>query len=149
VVEGEQRHEATFDVSHALFQLTDLNVIPEPGQEFRGLVVPMIPGGATVLCGIQSGPIHVRAEAHGAAPPPDTSAWQEVAETVFDAPTGQVRVVPLFEDPVPGLPVLTAGPGRYRIRVHARGRDDITRGRVVRSSSEEYLLQVWPEPAAS
>jgi hypothetical protein len=136
--------EAIFNVSYGQFQLTDYNVIPEPDGDIGGLLTPLR-GGATVACGIHTGPVRVRAEAHAAAPPPDDHAWDECAEMTFEAPVGRVRVTPLFEDPVPELPQLTSGPGTYRIRVYARGRD-AARGRVVPSSSEEYLLQVWPEP---
>ena len=136
-------HEATFTVSYGQFQLTDYNVIPDLDGDISGMVTPLR-GGALVACGIHTGPVRVRAEAHTATPPPDTDAWDEVAEVTFEAPAGRVRVTPLFENPVPELPQLTSGPGDYRLRVYARGRD-VARGRTVESSSEEYLLQVWPE----
>jgi hypothetical protein len=53
-------------------------------------------------------------------------------------------MTPLFMDPVPQIGVLTSGPGAYRLRVHARGRD-IARGRFVDEPTEDYPLQVWPD----
>ena len=46
--------------------------------------------------------------------------------------------------PPPDIPPLTEhGPGRYRVRVHATGRDrkfDLA----VSEAVERYLIQVWP-----
>jgi hypothetical protein len=140
-------HEATFRISYSQFQLNDYGVVPELGAETDGMVVPLS-GGARIACGISDGPIRLRAQACAAEPAPETSPWDEVAETAFDAPVGQVAVVPLFEDPVPGIPPLTSGPGRYRVRVYARGRD-IAPHRFVESPTEEYLVQVWPDSPGS
>ncbi|GAA3166319.1 hypothetical protein GCM10010531_18670 [Blastococcus jejuensis] len=139
-----QEYEAVFAISHAIFQLTDYDVVPEIGDNVGGLAVPLINGGAAVLCGISAGPVHVRAQVSATPPPPETAAWDEVAEIVFAAPTGSVRVTPLFEDPVPQIGVLTSGPGEYRLRVYARGRDTAP-GRFVDTPTEDYLIQVWPE----
>jgi hypothetical protein len=139
----EQSDEAVVAVSHGLFQLIDRGVVPELGPDIAGLVVPLVSGGIAVVCGISAGPVRVRAETWAAAPPPDPAAWDETGEVGFYAPVGSVRVTPLFEDPVPGIPALTAGPGAHRARVYARGRDT-ARNRVVGASTEEYLVQVWP-----
>lgn len=37
----------------------------------------------------------------------------------------------------------TAGPGWYRIRIHARGRDE---GESNTGTTEEHLISVWPAP---
>ena len=140
-------YEATFGISHGLFQLTDERVVPElaePAVRPGDLVVPHVSGGATVFCGIDTGAVHVRAEALAAAPVDDGSSWDEVAEASFDAPVGRVRVVPLFEWPVADIGPLTARPGRYRVRVSARGRDAAP-NRFVEAPTEDYLIQVWPE----
>lgn len=142
---GERAYEATFRVMQGLFQLTDEGVVPElaePGIRHGDLVVPHVSGGVTVVCGIDTGPVRVRAETHVAAPAPGGTAWEEVAEQTFDAPVGNVRVVPLFDWPVPEIGVLTTGPGNYRVRVHARGRATALH-RFVESPTEDYLIQVW------
>jgi hypothetical protein len=141
---AEESGEAVVHVSHSQFQLDDLDVVPDLETEAGGLL-DLVTGGVRVNCGISDGPVRVRGERYSAAPPPDTGAWDEVAEIGFVAPVGSVRVVPLFEDPVPGIPVLTSGPGTYRARVSARGRDT-ARNRFVDSPTEDYLLQVWPDP---
>jgi hypothetical protein len=138
--------EAVFHISHAMFQLPDLGVVPEIGDDLGGLVVPLINGGAAVLCGISDGPVRVRAQASDAAPESETAPWDEMDEIVFHAPAGSVRVTPLFEDPVADIGVLTSGPGTYRLRVYARGRDT-ARNRFVDVPTEDYLIQVWPDPA--
>ncbi|MEV6489563.1 hypothetical protein AB0M20_13200 [Actinoplanes sp. NPDC051633] len=46
----------------------------------------------------------------------------------------------------PNLPVLSpAGPGTYRVRIHARGRD-AHYDQVVDTPDEEYHLVSWPAP---
>jgi hypothetical protein len=132
---GVREYEAVFRISHATFQLVDRNVVPEMGD---------VVGGAAVLCGISDGPVRVRAQASDTALLPETVGWDVVAEIVFAAPTGSVRVAPLFMDAVPQIGVLTSGPGVYRLRVHARGRD-VARGRFVEEPTEDYLIQVWPD----
>jgi hypothetical protein len=144
---GVRAYEATFRISQGLFQLTDENVVPElaePGIRWEDLVVPHVSGGATVVCGIDTGPIRVRAEALASAPAADPATWDEVAETTFDAPVGNVLVVPLFDWPVAEIGSLTTGPGSYRVRVHARGRETAL-NRFVESPTEDYLIQVWPD----
>lgn len=141
--DAERARGVVVNVSDGQFQLTDFGIVPELGPEISELVVPLISGGVAVMCGISAGPVQVRAEAAATEPPLDAGTWEEVAEASFDAPVGQVRVTPLFEDPVQGLPVLTSGPGTYRVRVHATGRNE-ARNRVVGSTTESYLVQVWP-----
>src|SRR3954447_22102444 len=131
-----------------LFQLTDERVVPELAEPLirtGDLVVPHISGGATVVCGIDDGPVRLRAQVLATPPRPDAASWEEVAETTIDAPVGRVRVVPLFEWPVADIGPLTNGPGSYRVRVHARGRETAPH-RFVQTPTEEYLIQVWPEP---
>lgn len=55
-------------------------------------------------------------------------------------------VTPLMDDPAELPSLASRGPGRYRLRVHARGRDsavDETEGDDV---LESYLIQSWPAP---
>lgn len=141
-VEGS--YEAVFRISENQFQLIDYNVVPELAAEFGPLVVPFVSGGFAVYCGISAGPVRLRAEVATTPPSLDAAGWDEVAEITFDAPSGAVRVVPLFGDPVSDLPALTNGPGTYRARVHARGRAT-ARNRFVDAPTEDYLIQVWPD----
>ena len=63
---------------------------------------------------------------------------------VGTAPQGRLRPAALGADADP-LPELTvAGPGDYRVRVHARGRDTMIDG-VASEPVEDYLVVVWPQ----
>ena len=140
---ADASYEGVFHISHNQFQLIDSGVVPELAAEFGELIVPFVVGGFAVYCGISDGPVRLRAEVATTPPPLDAAGWDEVAEIAFDAPSGGVRVVPLFEDPVPEIPILTNGPGTYRARVHARGRATAL-NRFVDAPTEDYLIQLWP-----
>ncbi|MDI6104848.1 hypothetical protein QLQ12_40305 [Actinoplanes sp. NEAU-A12] len=76
----------------------------------------------------------------------ETGDWDEVIETDFHASTGDVVVRALMDDPPP-LPALTTnGPGTYRFRVHAAGRD-LHPDAVAFEPTESYLIQTWPTAA--
>ncbi|NJC13057.1 transposase [Micromonospora profundi] len=106
------------------------------------------PGIAVSLTGASSGSVHVSVEVHDLPPPqPDAAAmagWDEVVEQSILSPGGDLRVAALSADP-PKLPVLCAnGPGQYRIRLHARGREIAPDG-VAFEPVEEYHFVVWPQ----
>jgi hypothetical protein len=145
---AEAAYEAVFHISENQFQLIDYGVVPELAAEFGELIVPFVVGGFAVYCGISDGPVRLRAEVATTPPPLNAAGWDEVAEIAFDAPSGGVRVVPLFEDPVPDIPALTNGPGTYRARVYARGRAT-ARNRFVDDPTEDYLIQIWPDASGS
>ncbi len=77
--------------------------------------------------------------------------WEDIAEISLYVPHGDLRVDQLEYGPYEprvNLPVLSPfGPGHYRIRVHARGRDR-HRDQVVDHSSAEFHLLTWPQPPA-
>lgn len=71
----------------------------------------------------------------------------EEAEQLI-SPTGEAAIVHvgIAGGNAPDLPVLTpAGPGLYRVRAHARGRDIVYDGCESRSQ-EVYLFQIWSAP---
>ncbi|MEV4350168.1 hypothetical protein AB0J83_37400 [Actinoplanes sp. NPDC049596] len=79
------------------------------------------------------------------------AAWDDVAEVSLYCPRGALTVERLEYgpfDPRPDLPVLsTQGPGHYRLRVFASGRDrDFDK--VVDDSAERFHVVAWPAPAA-
>jgi hypothetical protein len=138
----------TVNVSHHMFYLTDDGLLPQPPfTPTNGLVVAR-PGAAVIFTGASSGVVEIQVEVHGDSPPMvSTDGWDEVVETTVQVPRGRLAVdAPMAN--APDLPVLTpAGPGSYRIRVHARGRDtapDI----VAFEPAEHYLITVWPSPPA-
>lgn len=133
------------------FGVLDRGEIPiETADYSNGLVVTMA-AGATIYTGIDTGTVRVRAVAQTAPPAqdePDTPPWEEIVEASLYAPYGQLRIDSPDQGPVPDLPLLSpAGPGWYRIRAHARGRD--TAFDAVRTEPvEDYLLYVWPADPA-
>lgn len=104
------------------------------------------PGLAVVVAGVNSGVVNVTAQVHEhPVARPDTDGWDEVVDHSVESLSGQMRVASLMTDP-PCLPMLTPfGPGPYRVRVHARGRDRAYDAHVS-EPLEDYLLQIWPQP---
>lgn len=107
-------------------------------------------GGAVVLTGINSGWVNVTVELLDAAPDSvDLDDWDEVVEVSVDSEDGELIVHGLAEDPPPEFPELAhAGPGLYRLRVHARGRDTLAHGNS-EEPVEDYKISVWPAPEAA
>ncbi len=65
-----------------------------------------------------------------------------------------ILYVAAIDDEAPGLPNLCgSGPGTYRLRVHARGRDShpseiVDEVPAGAEPAEQYLLVTWPADAA-
>jgi hypothetical protein len=82
----------------------------------------------------------------------DLAAWDDVAEVSLYCPRGALTVERLEYgpfDPRPDLPVLSAhGPGHYRLRIFASGRDrDFDK--VVDASAERFHIVAWPAPSTA
>lgn len=98
---------------------------------------------AAILTGCASGSVLVEVEALRSAPEQVDDRWQDVAEVSL-----RVGHAPLRARGWGGTGPSTdrldaAGPGTYRVRVHARGRDTDPDG-VAFEPVEEFLLQAWP-----
>lgn len=94
-------------------------------------------GGAIIRTGIHTGVVDVTVRLADSEPPVAADGWDEVEETQFISLTGEVRVSQR-------IPCLTPqGPGRYGMRVYARGRD-IDPTAVPSVPFEFYLVVVWP-----
>jgi len=122
-------------------------VWPVPTDFSNGLV-SVEATGAVVFTGIKSGAVNVTAEAHEREPGADVEAWDDVIEFTLTSTAGWLRVL----EEVPGdqfkLPNLSPhGPGAYRLRCHARGRDTAYDGSAI-EPVEDYLIQAWPSPPA-
>jgi uncharacterized protein YndB with AHSA1/START domain len=107
-----------------------------------GLLTGLGPQAIMVITGLQDGKITVTARALSAPPPELEPDWDIAGEADLDSPEGQISVTDWAGPGHPELGTLAAsGPGRYRLRVHARNRDG--------TAHEEHLLLVWPsaEPA--
>lgn len=127
-----------------LFDGDDLAV--ESADWSNGLIATM-DVGAMICTGIHTGTVRLHTEVLDTAPPdPGTTSWDEVIDASVHAPAGRLQLVTQGPDPGPGaVPLLSqAGPGWYRLRVAARGRD--TAYDQVAHDVEDYLLTVWPAP---
>jgi hypothetical protein len=138
---------AVVHVSYHMFIVSEDGQTPtfEGDLGSNGLVFPSrTDGGLFVWTGIHSGVVTVTAELLATSPPVEDAGWEEAVEVSLHAPFGRVMVACLMDDFPEGLPVLTpAGPGDYRVRVHALGRDTDIDGTAF-EPFEDYLVQVWP-----
>jgi hypothetical protein len=98
-----------------------------------------------ILAGLLDGDIHVVAEFWAASPPAlQLDAWQDAAQVDIAWPGGPVRILGADVLPFPELTLAAdVPPGRYRLRIAGRNRDD-GEARLPEAPVEEYLLQVWP-----
>ncbi|MGI5224010.1 DUF6461 domain-containing protein [Actinoallomurus sp. CA-142502] len=129
-------------VSGHLFALLEGTEIPEADFDGNGLVV-VVPGGAVIRTGVETGHVRILLRVLDGPPPDVATGWEEIVEVSWRAAVGAASVV--GSDPVePHLRKVTPPwPGDYRLRVHARGRDDTDEG-----DTEHYELVVWQAPAA-
>lgn len=120
-------------------------VQPEPGPLV--LIGHIKPTYCVVYTGVASG--DVRVTAHALSGPPDVvdEAREDVAEVSLQTePDWVMRPVGVWApDEVPADPLDVHGPGTYRLRVHARGRDRLVDG-VAFEPVEDYLVLAWPAP---
>lgn len=141
--------QGLIEVSHHQFWLLDTGLLPgRPADFTNGLIAPAGPGAAMICTGIHSGRAALAIEPRRAAPPGvDLNGWDEIVEITLSAPTGQLRPAALMAGPADALfaALTMTGPGSYRIRVHARGRDTLVDG-VSRDPVEEYRITAWPGP---
>lgn len=121
----------------------------EPGEDtVPGLLRGLGPQAVAVITGLQAGAITVTAQALPGPPGPPEPGWDVVAETDLDCPGGDIAVCDWDGPGHDELgPLASAGPGRYRLRVHARHREQTSQ----RQSTEEHDLLIWPvaEPASA
>lgn len=100
-------------------------------------------GEVRVETGLHTASLPLTVEIHDLEPPL-CAGWDDVAEVSVPVPAGVLLVT---DTPVPNVfPNLTPhGPGTYRIRAHANGREASHQGS---DTAEHHLLQIWPAPHA-
>jgi hypothetical protein len=136
-------------VSDAVFAIGESAVFPmlSPTDMLSssGLLVPA-EGGFVVLAGIHTGVVDVEVQALLEAPDEvATAPWEEVVDVSFES-DGDLGVTSMASFSYQELPRLTAtGPGWYRVRAHAVGRDLAWDG-VAEDPVEHYLFLAWPAP---
>ncbi|NJP89619.1 hypothetical protein HCN51_09200 [Nonomuraea sp. FMUSA5-5] len=103
-----------------------------------------VPGAAVILTGIHTGVVDVTVRITDAPPAGSGEGWEEVEDVELISFTGEMRLAGLGMGLTDEPPVLTAhGPGRYGMRVHARGRG-LDRDGVAKVPFEFYQVTVWP-----
>lgn len=120
--------------------------------DFSTGLAGVMPSTALIACGINSGTVTVIAEPADRQPEvASRQQWDEIADISLYAPDGRLSIHRLsygpFDTP-PDLPVMSPhGPGHYRLRIHARGRD-ASFDKDIGDSDEEYHLVSWPADPA-
>ena len=107
------------------------------GDLIPGLLTEVGPQEVMVITGMQTGKITVTARGLPGPPIELEPGWDVVGEADLESPEGQISVADWAGPAHPELGALAlSGPGRYRLRVHARHRDG--------TAAEEHLLLIWP-----
>ncbi|MEU4675253.1 hypothetical protein AB0F91_46800 [Amycolatopsis sp. NPDC023774] len=141
---------ADLHVGYAFFVVTDWSgSCPDLRLAYVNGLVGSDFNGALILTGITDGPVTVTVQLLDTAPDSvELDDSDEVAEVSVESEDGELIAHDLAADPPPEFPNLAhAGPGTYRLRVHARGRD-IAPHLNIQEPVENYLLSVWPAPEA-
>lgn len=130
-----------FDNFNGLVGVLDANGYPSDPGEF-----------AIVVTGMNCGDVRVTVDIRPEAPSiVERDDWDEIVEASLALGGDRPRLSAMFvTDGLSELPDFSAaGPGPYRVRVHARGRDaaneleDLPEGQ---EPVEEHLIQVWSAP---
>ncbi|GAA4235113.1 DUF6461 domain-containing protein [Actinomadura meridiana] len=127
-------------VSGHRFALLEDGDIPNVDFTGNGLVA-VVPGGAAIRTGIETGHVRILVSVTEDPPLEVETGWEEIVEVSWHADIGGAS--PVGPGAIePHLRRLTPPwPGDYRLRVHARGRDDA-------DETETYKLMVWQAPTA-
>lgn len=139
------------------FLLSDSSVpTPFETMDYSTGLGGLMPSSMLIYAGIDRGTVEVSVEATSTRAALNTSQdwdaladWDDIAEFTLFCPHGDLRVDRLEYGPHDArvdLPLLSHdGPGHYRIRLHARGRDR-HHDQIVEDSGESFHLQAWPHP---
>jgi len=102
-----------------------------------------------IMTGISMGPVEIEVEAQPDPPElaADSTEWEEVVEFSIEAGDAPVLVVGGQDVASASARINTAGPGWYRVRVHATGRGN-SPDLVVTNPVERYLIHAWPQEYA-
>lgn len=146
-----------FRIDYSQYYLVDHNVIGEAeglSQAFQGNSLVGAGGGhLAVVCGTHTGAIRISVELCDDEPAPDLDNWPMAVDISHHSNTGRTWLAELHGGgrPEPGN-LTPGGPGWYRVRLRARGRD------AARSAGtgsidadpplEEHAVSIWPAPPA-
>ena len=144
MTESPQAIRGVVHSDHHTLWLVDEGAAPlRPAIWHNGLVAGQR-GAALIATGIHTGQVRVSVEVLESPPArADTDDWDEVAEVSMEALTS--RLVLRGPASASALTIPLPGPGHYRARVHARGRDANIDG-VAFEPTEDYRIILWPAP---
>jgi hypothetical protein len=137
--------------------LCDYNVIPEGvglRQAFQGNTLVGAGGGhLAVVCGTHFGRIRITVEVRDDEPAAAFDGWAMVVDVSHHSNTGRTWLGDMDTGGPPELWNLTpGGPGWYRVRVRARGRDAARAAGTACFDAdppiEEHAVAIWPAPPA-
>ncbi|MEU4388625.1 hypothetical protein [Promicromonospora sp. NPDC023805] len=137
----------TTRVDERYLELRDATWRPplDPGA-ISGLVIDDHNDRPLIVTGISMGPVEIEVQARPGPPEPaaDSSPWEEIVEFSIQAGEAPVLVVGGQDAASASARINPAGPGWYRVRVHAAGRGNAP-DLVVTDPMERYLVQSWPQ----
>lgn len=143
-----ERGRGRVPVRYHQFDISDEDGPTGPDLEsgHNGLV-RVADGVTIVMTGVHTGDVEVTVALHATEPAPEIGDWQEIVEVSAHSASGDLTVRGVMDDLDEELPALSfRGPGNYRLRIHARGRDtavDLAPDEI----TEWYVIQAWPAPA--
>ncbi|MBL7252988.1 DUF6461 domain-containing protein [Paractinoplanes lichenicola] len=120
------------------FGLTERE-LPETADFGANGLVATVDGGALIRTGVERGSVRVDLVVLAEAPTEVEPNWEEIVEVSWHAAEGRATLMPSDSRRPSTTP---PWPGDYRLRVHARGRDEQD------ADLESYRLVVWAAPAA-
>lgn len=143
------RYSGTVHVHEGQYYISDGDQSPYPPyrEPPTGLVALAVGGGLRISSGTNTGRVQLVIDLRTDEPAVPLADWDEIVDVSYTSVTGNTRLYTFGGAPTPELPLLShAGPGEYRLRFHARHRDD-PRNASPLTTVEEHEITVWPGPA--
>jgi hypothetical protein len=136
-----RRASGSVPVAEHRFALAE-GEVPEAADFSGNGLAAVVPSGVVIRTGVAAGSVRVQLRVEEQPPPLDARAWDEVVEVSWLAAVGMASVTGAQAPGDARLRGVTPPwPGYYRLRLHARGRDDA-------DEDEGYELVIWAAPAA-
>ncbi|MFI0366641.1 hypothetical protein ACH35V_02105 [Actinomadura sp. 1N219] len=100
-----------------------------------------------VLTGTSWGPVTVHLQSLDRQPDTIAGDWEMIVERdIVTDESGGLEVRGIFQEGAAGGVPLP--PGRYRLRIHVRGRSAAAPHNILETPVEAHLIQLWPTTAA-
>jgi hypothetical protein len=153
----ERRREFLAQPTHQQYYLRDLDCEFYPNlaplEEDALISVHADRHMIRVITGMYGFDLPLTVEVLDAEPAADLATWQEVSEASVVLTGPELTITSVEMDQVDDFP-LPAGPDQtrsYRVRVHAKGRDEAREAVHISADNgdplvESHLIQVWPAP---